>query len=451
LKHIKVGDKLKRLLSVALVILLMFFTLGCPDKKESNGDNEDKTSVKRIEIKSANLLMENYMRFLMIGNHGAMKSFYSAGLKKKLKIKAVSADVLPAGYSVGEAEIMMEKANYKVNIYNSNRKGAYFSDDEFKYVVKQEGNKLVIDDISKEKSTELFKEGKSLFKRMDEKLKGDKIISLTDLPNYITAKEASSVEQKFPMPKKDFGPCALSPDGKTIVFSSTDKSSFIGILKENEDTGDSASTSTSTVVSSVRMKAKTKTNGEAAILASAPEALEKSVTATASTAEAGVTIETLETLAMSRVQQGEKDKQKSSGNQEQGSGSSSGSGSGQENSSGGSSSESSNYKIKTVDLYFGSEIKNITFSQDGKLFVVEYRPSGGQSKIAVYISESGEKYILKSNQQFSTSKFSFTNPYFASPKELIFSLTPTSKASSAEIKFKGDWRLDIEKGILKQF
>ena len=476
LKHIKVGDELKKLLMVPLVILLMFFVLGCPDKPESKGDNEEKTKVKRIETKSAGLLMENYMRFLMIGNHGAMKSFYSVGLKKKLQIKASSEEVLPAGYSIGEADMTMEKANYKVNIYNSSRKEAYFSDDEFKYVVKYEGNKLVIDDIQKQKSTELYKEGNELFQRKEEEIKGSKIISLQDLPNYISAKEASAAEQKFPMPKKDFGPCALSPDGKVIVFSSTDKSSFIGILNENEEASADAShvTAASAVAIPETRSVKAANSNErlkvpmmvsTSIVASSPllslsqktstvEESKPKSTVTKSRSkvgavEAGIAVET---LAMSALQQEGKDKQKSSGGQGQEGGG--GGSNGQQNSGGGSAGgndTSSNYKIKTVDLYFNSEIRNIAFSQDGKLFVVEHRPINGLSKISVYKSESGEKYILKSNQQFSTSRFSFTNPYFASPKELVFTLIPTPKASSAEVKLKSDWRLDIETGILKQF
>jgi hypothetical protein len=463
LKHIKVGDRLKKLLMVPLVILFMFFTVGCPDKAESKGDTEEKTKTKKIEVKSADLLMENYMRFLMIGNRGAMKSFYSAGLKKKLRIKASSADILPAGFSVGEADMMMEKANYKVNIYNSNRKGAYFSNDEFKYVVKIEGNKLVIDDISKEKSTELFKDGNYLFKRMDEKIKGDKIISLQDLPNYITAKEASAVEQKFPMPKKNFGPCALSPDGKVIVFSTTDKSSFLGILNENEEGSEQSSAltfpltaSTELQVKKAKIKSATATatatesrmnraNSTASLEVAAMAPASEPQMATTSTVEAGISVEP---LAMSVLQQEGKDKQKSSGGQDQGAGG----GNEQQNEGAGAGNDnSSKYKIKTVDLYFNSEIRNIAFSQDGKLFVVEYRPNPGLSKIAVYKSESGDKYALKSTQQFSASRFSFTNPYFASPKELVFTLIPTSIASATEVKSKGDWRLDLEKGTLRQF
>jgi hypothetical protein len=42
------------------------------------------------------------------------------------------------------------------------------------------------------------------------------------------------------------------------------------------------------------------------------------------------------------------------------------------------------------------------------------------------------------------------DPYFETPNELIFTVIPVKNATPEEKKYKGDWKIDIKKGDLKQ-
>jgi hypothetical protein len=118
-------------------------------------------------------------------------------------------------------------------------------------------------------------------------------------------KGTSLPEQKYPVPKDNFGPCALSPDGKSVIVTSTGGNTFLAKVEAKEEK------ETSSV-------------------------------------------------------QGGGDSGGAGGSG--GSGGSQGGGSegGQQGQSGGKKPEIS---IKAVDFFFGSKIDSIVFSPDGKMFI----------------------------------------------------------------------------------
>lgn len=367
---------------LVLIIGAMFIVTGCPDKEKPKSD-DNKVKVMKTNVKSAKVFMDNYMRYVMKRNQGAMNSFYGSKIKLRIKNTTVLKDPHPIGYSVSEGESKDKNAEFKVHIYSGSTNLPYFSDDEFKYIVGMENTKMVIDGIEKGKSIEIFEKDKELYKREGDKLKGEPLISLKDLPNYVVPKEASFLEQKFPVPKKSFGPCALSPDGKSSIITSFDTNSFIGIINEEEKTAQ----------------------------------------------------------AMAQP----------SGQKKSGGGGGGGGGQGQGAGGGGQNIEPKvSMRLKTVDFYSNVKVNNVNFSPDGKMFVIEFTPKSGISQILVYKSKSAERTILKSDKQFRVDRFSMTNPYFSSPKELIFTINPIKNATLEEKKFKGDWKLDIDKGKVSQ-
>lgn len=380
---------MKRLI-IMLMIGVMLILTGCPDKKDTDSD-ENKVNVMKVDLKASKVLMNNYMRFLMKRNNGAMRSFYGANMKAKLINTPSAKNPHPIGYKINEGETKDKKVEFKVNVYSGSTNLPYFSDDEFTYVIAIENDKMVINDIIKGKSVELYLKKDSLYKREGDKLKGNLIISLKDLPSYVVPKESSSIEQKFALPKKTFGSCALSPDGKTIIITSYDKNSFIGVIEEGE--------------------------GE-------------------EEAESAMAFEGTKTTGGG-----------------QGGKSGGGAGGAGEQSTGGEGQEEAaktNMKLKTVDFYFDSKVNSVNFSPDGKMFIVEYTPKSNLSQIILYKSKSGEQVKLKSNKQFRKDRFSITKAYFQSENELVFTLSPGKNATPEEKKFKGDWKLDIKKGEMKQ-
>ena len=218
-----------------LLIAGMFVFTGCSDKKVQKSD-VNKINVMRTDVKAAKVFMNNYMRYVMKKNNGALRSFYGTTVKNRITDIPTSGNPHPIGYSMNEGEEKENKAEFTIRIYSGNTGLPYFSDDEYKYTVAMVKGKMLIDDIMKGKTLELYEKDKQLYKREGDKLNGTPLLSLKDLPKYAVPKESASPGQKFSTPNKSFGPCAISPDGKTIVISSFDKNSFIGILNEEEST-----------------------------------------------------------------------------------------------------------------------------------------------------------------------------------------------------------------------
>jgi hypothetical protein len=216
-----------------LIILGVFIFTGCPDKKEQKSD-DNKVNVMRTDVKAAKVFMNNYLRFVMKKNNGALHSFYGSAVKKRITDIPETGNPHPIGYSMNEGEQKEKKAEFTVHIYSGNTGMPYFSDDEYKYTVAMEKGKMRIDDITSGKSLELYEKDKQLYKKEGDKINGKPLLSLKDLPKYAVPKESASPGQKFLTPNKTFGPCAIAPDGKTIVITSFDINSFIGIVNEEE-------------------------------------------------------------------------------------------------------------------------------------------------------------------------------------------------------------------------
>lgn len=219
---------------IAFIIIASFLLTGCPggdDEKEKENDN--KMQVKKVETKAAKEFMDNYMRYLLKKDEIAVKSFYSS--KAKLNMKPDIPTALEphiAGYKLEEGEQKKEKVEMKVRIYSAYTSSPYFSEDTFKYTLILEDGRLLIEKVEKDKSIELFAMGNVLIKKEGEKVEGQKIISLDELPYFSTP--IGGGEKKFTVSKDGFGPCAGSSGVKKVVVTTKGKNSLVAILEEED-------------------------------------------------------------------------------------------------------------------------------------------------------------------------------------------------------------------------
>ncbi|MDF2674497.1 MAG: hypothetical protein K0R09_2765 [Clostridiales bacterium] len=216
-----------------IVILLLIFTMllatGCPGG-ETPKSNDNKTEVKKIDEDAAKEFMDNYMRYKLSGNNLALNSFYSDEIKEKTSSVPETRNPGPVGFKLEEGEAKEEKLEFKAHIYSASTETPYFSDDTYKYTIKLEKGKMMIDKIEKEKSIELFSKENTIYKREGDKVEGEPVITLEDLPLFTTPKGAG--EGKYNVPRSSFGPCAISPNSKSfIVSSSGEDNGFIADIK----------------------------------------------------------------------------------------------------------------------------------------------------------------------------------------------------------------------------
>lgn len=370
---------MKRVIAI-LAVIIMFTLSGCPGGEEEKTD-DNKIQVNKIEKAAATEFMDNYLRYVLKGDDMVVKSFYSSKVKELMKKDIPkSTEPHPVGYKIEGGEGEKGKMIMTVHLYSAYNGFPYFSDDTYKYTLILQKGKILIDKIDKEKSIEIYAQKNTLYKIEGEKVKGDKIIAIDELPFFVTSKGAS--EQKFPVPKDSFGPLAVSSKGKEIVITSMGENSFIAIIKMEE-------------------------------------------------AEEASNI------------QGDEDKKKGE-DQGQAGGEGEGKQQGQE------AEKKPELSIKPVDLYFKTKVNSVSFSPDGKIFVVETIPKGGMNKLIIYTSQTGD--IVKTNieKQFKTESFYLKSPYFISKEELIFSVIPGENTTDEEKMLKGEWMLDIKSGKIKK-
>ncbi|MCX7902925.1 MAG: hypothetical protein N2486_00290 [Caloramator sp.] len=224
---------MKRIISIFL-LLSIFLIAGCPDKNDKSDTNKTEVKSDKLDKKSAEEFLNNYMFHAMQRDLNAMLSYYSPKLRENYKPLPKQEEPRPVAYKIEKEGF--EEEEFTVHIFSSYAKFPYFSEDVFKYKVITKDSKLMIDEIKKEKSTEYFAKGSILYKKEDEKSKAEALVSIEDLPNFTSAQNMLTPEQKFKVPKKRFGPCGSSPEGDTIIISSIDKDSFLGMLKLEEET-----------------------------------------------------------------------------------------------------------------------------------------------------------------------------------------------------------------------
>jgi hypothetical protein len=365
------------------LIAVMIFATGCPgpESEEKSGDSNKTQVMENIDMKAAREFMDNYMRYVIKRDNGAMKSFYSSEIKSHIKNIPANANPQPVGYKIEEGESKEKNAEFTAHIYNANSGEPYYSDDVFKYTVKMESGRMVIDKIEKENTTEIFEKGKALYKREGDKAKGKMAVALQDLPYYVVPKGALTPEQKFPVPRKAFGPCAISPDGKSMVITSVGEQTLLAVVKQEQE-------------------------------------------------------EDKEAVSL----QGEEKKEGGGGGGEKGGEGEESLGDQQGKEEGGG-----NATIKPVDFYFEGKVVLINYSPEGKSFIVEKSMPTGLSEILLYEGESGEDMPLNTlYRQFRKDTFSLVRPYFVSEEKLAFSVIPIKTATKEEQKLKGDYVFDLK-------
>jgi hypothetical protein len=375
---------------VLFLIIIMVFSTGCPGPESESKNNNDSNKVQsedNIDMKASRQFIENYMRYVIKRDAGAMKSFYSTKIKSEIRDLPAVSNPHPVGYKIEEGENKETNAEFKAHIYNSYTGKPYYSDDTFKYTITMDNGKMVIDKIEKENTIEVFEKEKALYKREGDKARGELVVSLQDLPYYVVPRGSLSPEQKFPVPRKAFGPCAISPDGKSMIITSVGEQTLVALVKQDQEED----------------KAAMSTQGE--------------------------------------------DKQGGGGGGGEGGG---GEGEGQQGEAKGQEEKGQAATVKSIDFYFEGKVVLVSYSPDGKTFVIEQTMPNGLNQVLLYESEKGEPVNHKITTRFRKDTFSITNPYFVSEDNLAFTVEPVSSATREEQKLKGDYIINLKTQKLTQ-
>ncbi|KRQ86714.1 hypothetical protein ABG79_01466 [Caloramator mitchellensis] len=224
---------MKRFLLIIIAVSMILFT-GCPDEEKKESSDKKEVQNTTIDKKAAEEFLNNYLFHAIKRDTNAMLSYYSPKLIENYKEVVKNENPHPVGYKIEEGEISKE-SEFKVHIFNAYNAYPYFSDDTFKYKLTSKNGKLLIDEIKKEDSIELYSKGNSLYKKTGDNAQGEFIVSIEDFPAFTSAQNIIYPEQKFKVPKKKLGPCAIDSEGKIAIVSSIDVDSYIGIVRLDEE------------------------------------------------------------------------------------------------------------------------------------------------------------------------------------------------------------------------
>ncbi|MCX7885264.1 MAG: hypothetical protein N2448_09600 [Caloramator sp.] len=411
---------MKKWFCIFLILVLVFLT-GCPGNEKEKSKEFNKMEVdesqSKIDKKAATILINNYLAYVLKGDFDGMKSFYNDEVKSQIKSLPVSANSRPIGYKI-DTDYSEEEDNknqekevvFKVHLYNSGQDVPYFAEDIYKYTVELKNNKMMISKIEKEKSTEIYEKNKVLYKREGDKIKGRRILSLNEMPEFISLSNTPYPGQRISLPKEGFGPLAISPDGKNILITTK------GTLKPSGE----------------NIK-KPVYYAFIAILSMKEEKDEQQSIQQNKNAK--------DTKQVIKLEGGD-EKNKEEPSQDEGSKT-------ETERQGKGVTEAPS--IKALDLYVEAKIKTAAFSPDGKHIIIEYIPPSGLNRIKIYKTNERKLVELIVDKKFLPDRFGIVSPSFISEEKLFFTVIPGKDATPEEERYKGIWEMNIKEQKLKQF
>ncbi|MEW9096733.1 MAG: hypothetical protein AB2417_16790 [Clostridiaceae bacterium] len=217
-----------------IFICIFIFTLsfnGCRriDKKPITEKETDKV----FDIKAANNVVDSYMNHLIKEDYENASKFYSKELgantqksnEKFLKIR---------GYNIDEVIELGRAGIFKIRVAKMNNNSPYASLEEVTIKISKEDSDYKIQDINSIMEREAFERHGNLRIRTKNNVDNNLLIDDSGIPNYEFSKEDKGKANKIVVPKNKYGPMIFSYNGDSIVITTYDKDSYIGLVKIDE-------------------------------------------------------------------------------------------------------------------------------------------------------------------------------------------------------------------------
>lgn len=224
--------KIKRCISVILSLLVSISLCGCGLMSSKNKQSEEPA--KEFDIKAAESIAENYIKYLMQEDYEKATKFYSKKLsktarnteKQQLKIK---------GYNIEEVNEVGNSGIFKIKVIRSNETEPYASLDEYSIKVIQEEKEYKIEDIQSNSEKEARADKNQIRLKSKSNVESNLIIDTTGLPNYAFAKDDKAKTHKIMVPRDNYGPMSFSFHGYDIAVTTyNDRYSFAGLIRVDE-------------------------------------------------------------------------------------------------------------------------------------------------------------------------------------------------------------------------
>ncbi|WP_186431191.1 hypothetical protein [Clostridium sp. BSD9I1] len=224
--------KIKKCISLILSLLVTVSLCGCGLMSSKKKQSEEP--VKEFDIKAAESIAENYIKYLMQEDYEKANKFYSKKLSKTTK----STEKQPLkikGYSMQEVNEVGNSGIFKIKVIRSNETEPYASLDEYSIKIIQEEKEYKIEDIQSTSEKEARADKSQIRLKSKSNVESNLIVDTAGLPNYAFSKDDKARTHKILVPKDNYGPMSFSFHGYDIAVTTyNDRYSFAGLIRVDE-------------------------------------------------------------------------------------------------------------------------------------------------------------------------------------------------------------------------
>ena len=223
--------KLKRIFIIIFSFIIMLNCFGCRriDKKPTTEKQVDKT----FDIKAAKNIVESYMGYLSNEDYENAFKFYSKDLAGKTP-KTIKGSLKMKGYNIDEIIELGRAGLFKVRVTKMSEKEPYASLEEYTIRVSKEETDYKIQDINITTEREAFLRHNNIRIRLKNNIDNNLLIESSGIPSFEYSKDDKSKTNKLEVPKGNYGPMIFSYRGETLVITTHNKDSYIGLVKIDE-------------------------------------------------------------------------------------------------------------------------------------------------------------------------------------------------------------------------
>lgn len=219
---------MKRILSFVFIVIFIFTMSGCKKSEQQTPNN----SADNFDIKIATNLIDTYMEYLIRQDYENAKKLYSDQLIKKDKSN-LYGELKVRGYKVDDINEVGNTGIFKVYIVRDSLEKPISELDECKIKIIKEDSGYKIDEVDSITQKEAFLSYNGIRLKVKTNAKTSLIVDKDGIPHYIFLRDDKENKGKLNVPR-EFGIISLSYDGESVIVTTYDVNSYIGIIKIDE-------------------------------------------------------------------------------------------------------------------------------------------------------------------------------------------------------------------------
>jgi len=201
---------MKKYLLIFINFIIVFNLAGCSKKMESSSPKSD------FEMKSAQIITDNYIRYIARKDENNAKILLGKGLEKSVYFDN-NIDIW--GYKFDEISQVGNTGMITVFILKGSENKSYSLLEKYNFKIEKLKGEYKITEIKKKSEKELIVDRDDLRIKEKDQLESKLILDKDSIPKYISSKDNKSNTYNMQVSSTNYGPLAIAYSGEKAVFS----------------------------------------------------------------------------------------------------------------------------------------------------------------------------------------------------------------------------------------